>query len=100
MSESELLPRKRCEELTLSVQAAAYRHGVGDVEVLLTATDDSLTRFANNVIHQNVSERTTTLSIRTVIDGRTARATTNRLHKDGIQAAVDEAIALTRASEP
>jgi len=100
MNESELLPRKRCEELMLAVQAAAYRHGVHDVEILLTASDDSLTRFANNAIHQNVSERGVTLSVRAAIDGRTARASTNRLHRDGIQAAVDEAIALTRASAP
>jgi predicted Zn-dependent protease len=84
----------------LAVQAAAYRHGVQDVEILLSASEESLTRFANNAIHQNVSERGVSLSVRTIIDGRTARATTNRLHRDGISAAVDEAVALTRAAEP
>src|SRR3954447_17876614 len=99
-TESELLPRERCQELMLAVQAAAYRHGVEDVEILLSASEESLTRFANNTIHQNVSERGVTLSIRPVIGERTARVTTNRLHRDGVSAAVDEAIALTRASEP
>ena len=28
MNDSELLPRKRCDEIMLAVQAAAYRHGV------------------------------------------------------------------------
>ncbi len=84
----------------LAVQAAAYRHGVEDLEILLSASDESLTRFANNTIHQNVSERGVTLSIRPVIGERTARVTTNRLHRDGISAAVDDAITLTRASEP
>ena len=100
MSESDLLSRKKCQELFLAVEQAARRAGVSDIEVTLGSTADSLTRFANNEIHQNVSERTTTLSVRPVIDGRTARASTNRLHRDGIQAVVDEAIALTRASEP
>ena len=100
MNESELLPRKRCEEIMLAVQAAAYRHGVEDVEILLMSSNDSLTRFANNAIGQNVSERSTALSVRAQIDGRTARASTNRLHRDGISEAVDTAIALTRASEP
>ena len=100
MNESELLPRKRCEEILLAVQAAAYRHGIEDVEVLLTSSNESLTRFANNAIGQNVSERGTVLSVRTQIDGRTARASTNRLHRDGISEAVDTAVALTRASEP
>ncbi len=100
MSESDLLSRKKCQELFLAVEQAARRASVSDIEVTLASTADSLTRFANNEIHQNVSERTTILSVRPVIDGRTARASTNRLHRDGIQAVVDEAIALTRASEP
>jgi predicted Zn-dependent protease len=100
MNESELLPRKKCQELFLAVEQAARRASIPDVEIILTSTTDSLTRFANNEIHQNVSERTTALSVRVIVDGRTARASTNRLHRDGIQSAVDEAIALARASEP
>jgi PmbA protein len=100
MNESVLLPRNRCEEILLAVQAAAYRHGIKDVEILLTASDEALTRFANNSIGQNVSERSTTLSVRVQTDGRTARASTNRLHRDGISTVVEEAVALTRASDP
>jgi PmbA protein len=100
MDESELLPRKKCQEIFLAVEQAARRASIPDVEIILTSTADSLTRFANNEIHQNVSERSTTLSARVMVDGRTARASTNRLHRDGIQATVDEAIALARASEP
>ena len=54
MSESELLPRKRCEEIMMAVEAAAFRHGVPDAEIILSASDESLTRFANNAIGQNV----------------------------------------------
>src|SRR3954451_1861600 len=100
MTESELLPRKKCQELFLAVEQAARRAGITDFEISLGSTADSLTRFANNEIHQNVSERSSTLSGRPVVDGRTARASTNRLHRDGIQATVDEAIALARATEP
>jgi PmbA protein len=100
MNESELLPRRKCEELFLAVEQAARRAGVMDIEISLASTADSLTRFANNEIHQNVSERATSLSVRAIVDKKTARASTNRLHRDGIQAVVDEAIALTRASEP
>ncbi|HYP04839.1 MAG TPA: TldD/PmbA family protein [Bryobacteraceae bacterium] len=99
MSESELLPRKKCQEVFLAVEQAARRAGVQDVEIILTSSTDSLTRFANNEIHQNVSERASGLSVRVVTNGCTARASTNRLHRDGIQATVDEAIALARASE-
>jgi predicted Zn-dependent protease len=100
MNESELLSHKRCEEVLLAAQSAAYKHGVADVEVLLTASSESLTRFANNAIHQNVSERSVNASVRVALDGRTARATTNHLHREGIQQAVDSAVMLARANEP
>jgi len=71
---------------------AARALGVGEIE--------ALTRFANNAIHQNVAERTTLLSVRPVIDGRTARASTNRLSRDAIREVVAEAIAITKLTEP
>jgi PmbA protein len=100
MDESELLSTRRCREIFGAAQNTARRAGVNDIEVILTATADSLTRFANNQIHQNVAERSSVLSVRAVIDGRTARASTNRADPGGIQRAVEDAIALTRASEP
>lgn len=100
MMDFELLPRTKCQELFEAAQAAAKRAGVPDIEVTLAASGESLTRFANNEIHQNVSERTRSMSIRALWNQRTARVTTNRLHRDGVQGAVDEAIALVKQSEP
>jgi PmbA protein len=79
---------------------AARAQGVRELEVILTGEDASLTRFANNAIHQNVAERNTHISVRPVIDGRTARASTNRRDEAAIRAVVDEAIAITRLTEP
>jgi predicted Zn-dependent protease len=78
---------------------AARAQGVSDLEAIFTGEDASLTRFANNAIHQNVAERNAHISIRPVIDGRTARASTNRRDEAAIRAVVDEAIALTRLTE-
>src|SRR5262245_54400400 len=78
----------------------ARAQGVTEIEAIVTTEDQSLTRFANNVIHQNVAERTTHLSVRPVIEGRTARATTNRIDREGIRNVVAEAIAITRLTEP
>ncbi len=100
MNDAPLLPRKLCQEILQAAVAAARRAGVEDVEIMLGAGEESLTRFANNQIHQNVSERSRFLSVRTMADQRTARATTNRLERNGIEAAVDQAIALMRSSEP
>jgi len=45
-----------------------------EIEVEIDATADALTRFANNVIHQNVADQTLSISVRAVVDGRTAAA--------------------------
>ena len=49
-----------------------------ETEVHIDFVADALTRFANNTIHQNVAEQTLSVSVRTVFDGRTARASTNK----------------------
>ena len=50
-----------------------------ETEIEIDATVDALTRFANNTIHQNVAEHTLGISVRAVVDGRTARATADPL---------------------
>jgi predicted Zn-dependent protease len=82
------------------VVRAARAQGVLEVETILSAAEQALTRFANNGIHQNVAENTSHLSVRARIDGRTARATTNRLDADGVREVVEQAIAITRLTEP
>lgn len=82
------------------VVEAARAGGVADVEAIFSGEDAALTRFANNTIHQNVAERSMHLSVRPVIGGRTARASTNRLDREGIRRVVEEAIAITRLTEP
>jgi len=82
------------------VVAAARAQGVTEVEIILASGNQALTRFANNAIHQNVAERTTQLSVRAAIEGRTARASTNRLDAASIRAVVERAIAITRLTEP
>src|SRR5258708_15995574 len=79
---------------------AARALGVTEIEAIITTENQALTRFANNVIHQNVAERTTHISVRPVIDGRTARASTNRTDPEAIRNVVSEAIAITRLNEP
>ena len=97
---SELLTQSECASLFEQAQRAAASAGVRDVEVSIQASSESLTRFANNEIHQNVSERVRGLAVRVVVDGRTARVATNRLHRDAIASTVEQCIALARASWP
>jgi predicted Zn-dependent protease len=87
------------DDLFQQVVEAARALGVTQIEAIIAEETQALTRFANNAIHQNVAERSTQLSVRPAIDGRTARATTNRLDGAGIRDVVAEAVAITRLNE-
>jgi PmbA protein len=70
-----------------------------ETEVEIDVTSDALTRFANNVIHQNVAEEVLHLSVRTVVDGRTARASTNKIDEDSLRRVTSSAASLA-ANQP
>jgi PmbA protein len=71
-----------------------------EVEVSFSGGRFALTRFANNVIHQNVAEENYGVSIRTVFDGRTARATTNKLDTESLRRAVQASENLAKVQQP
>jgi PmbA protein len=68
-----------------------------ETEVEVSAVTDALTRFANNTIHQNVAEQSLVVSVRTVLDGRTARATTNKTDDDSLRRVVETSKSLARS---
>ena len=68
-----------------------------ETEVEISAVSDALTRFANNTIHQNVAEQVLTVSVRTVLDGCTARATTNKTDDDSLRRVVAASKTLARS---
>lgn len=84
------------EVLAVAAGAAGVQAARAQVEVTLEEQRSELTRFANNAIHQHVGDRELALSVRTQIGGRTARASTHRLDQEGIEAAAERALALTR----
>jgi PmbA protein len=103
-------PRAKAAKATLSdvgrlhavikdILRIAKSAGAEDAEVHVEEVLDDLTRFANNAIHQNVSENGITVSVRTIADGRTARVTTNRLDENSLCTAVESSLSLA-ASQP
>jgi predicted Zn-dependent protease len=70
----------------------------GQAEVMLTVNDSSLTRFANNTIHQNVAERDTELMVRFFIGKQSGSATSNRLDERGLDELVEQARLNAKAS--
>jgi predicted Zn-dependent protease len=71
-----------------------------DVEVIFYYTRNALTRFANNVIHQNMAEDNVMVSVRTVFGGRTARATTNKLDDESLKRVVLASESLAKVQQP
>src|SRR5215475_6914074 len=71
-----------------------------ELEILFSSTNYSLTRFANNTIHQNVAEVNEVASIRVAFDGKTARATTNRFDDESLKRAVQSAEGIAKVQEP
>ena len=71
--------------------------GAEQTEVHVEETSSALTRFANNAVHQNVAEHGLTVSIRTVVDGRTARATTNRTDDDSLRSTIQASLSLAHS---
>jgi PmbA protein len=67
-----------------------------ETEVDVSAATDALTRFANNTIHQNVAEHTLGISVRAVVDGRTARASTNKTDDESLRRVVASSLTLAR----
>jgi predicted Zn-dependent protease len=73
-----------------------------EVEVLFSGGRFALTRFANNAIHQNVAEENEIVSVRSVFDGKTARATTNKFDDESLRAVVraSESLAKVQQRDP
>jgi PmbA protein len=94
---AQLFPERELRRIIDTVLRLAKTTGADETEVHVDETADSLTRFANNAIHQNVAEHGLNVSIRTVVDHRTARATTNRIDEDSLRAAIEASLSLAHS---
>ena len=94
---AELLPEAELRRIIGTALKLAKSAGSEETEIHADEVANALTRFANNGIHQNVAEHGITVSIRTVVDGRTARATTNRLDEDSLHRAVEASLSLAHS---
>ncbi len=89
-----LRTERELHQIGVRVLRLAKERGVPETEVHVDETIQALTRFANNTIHQNVAEQGLVVSIRTAVEGRTARVTTNRVDEDSLRSALDNCLSL------
>jgi len=92
-----MLNRQRAEDVFRKVLKWST---ADETEAMVGSTVYSLTRFANNTIHQNVAEEGSYLSVRAVVEQRTARATTNKFDENSIREACERALVLARLQPP
>jgi len=84
------------ERVAERVLKLAKTAGLDGAEIDAAANTDALTRFANNTIHQNVAEQTLSISVRAIMDSRTARATTNKTDDESLARVVAAAASLAK----
>ena len=91
------LTRQRAEEIFDKV----LKYSTADeTEATVSSNAYALTRFANNAIHQNVAEETSSLSVRVVSEGRMARVSTNKFEEVSIRQLCEDALVLARLQPP
>jgi predicted Zn-dependent protease len=79
-----------------ALNAATAEH----TEALLHTEHGASTRFANNVITQNIEKRNSSLIVRSAFGNKCGRATTNEFTDDAIKRVVKKSEEIARASEP
>lgn len=91
----------RGSDAVMHILERAMRGSSADeTEALYLGNDTHLTRFANNYVHQNVSETNARLVVRTVVDGRVGTASTNDLAPESVKRTLQTATNAALAQEP
>ena len=85
--------RKTCESILTRCKG-------NPAEITLQYYDAALTRFANNIIHQNVAERDAEVTLRYFIGKQIGTASTNRMDTAGLDELVERAKANAKTSPP
>ena len=92
-----MLTQDQAAEIFNRIKTSLHRRRSGSP---LLWRQERPTRFANNIIHQNVAEENYSVSVRTVFGGRTARATTNKLDDESLKRVVQASESLAKVQHP
>lgn len=87
-------------QLSDAMQRALSYSAADQTEVVVQGEEQALTRYANNIIHQNVASEDATLTMRAVFGQQTGVATTNRFDDDALRAVVARAAEIARQQPP
>jgi len=90
----------RQDELVELARSGLAASAADQTQVRIIASDGALTRFANSEIHQNTFEREALVAVTARIGQSEGSANTNRLTKEALVGAVEQATAAARVSAP
>jgi len=88
-----MIEKERILEILQGVLASSE---ADQTEAVFIGSQKSLTRFANNSVHQNVAERNTDVIFRVALGKRIGVASTNSLNKGELTDALREAVRIAR----
>ena len=90
------------DDILALLEGALGRSPGDQTELTYISGREATTRFAENVIHQNMLSADARVIVRLVKDGRVAVSSTNDLSNDGLDRAMNDAAggALSRAARP
>lgn len=93
-----MLIREEAQKIAKKIFSyAKVGKGSRQAEVFINNSSDSLTRYADNVITQNVhSDEIISVALRVIHNGKTARTATNQLDDKSLRSLVDHAFELAR----
>ncbi|MDP2659410.1 MAG: TldD/PmbA family protein [Dehalococcoidia bacterium] len=93
MAEGRLLGEAGVRRLLEKVLAVSH---ADQTEAIFWGNDSALTRFANNIIHQNVAERQSSVTVRAIVGKRIGVASTNDLSVAALKRVVERAELIAR----
>ncbi|MEM2676846.1 MAG: TldD/PmbA family protein [Candidatus Bathyarchaeia archaeon] len=92
---------ERLREIAQKTIDYALKQKVDQAQAVAFMADNSLTRFANSQIHQNVSQKIGGVSIKVILrDKRISTVQANTLEEKGVKEAVEQAVKIAKASSP
>ncbi|MEM3566269.1 MAG: TldD/PmbA family protein [Candidatus Bathyarchaeia archaeon] len=91
---------ERLREIAEKTVEYAMKQKVSQAQAVAFMVDNSLTRFANSQIHQNLSQKMGGVSVKVVLDQRISTIQANTFEERGIKEAVEQAVKIAKASSP
>ncbi|MEM3623093.1 MAG: TldD/PmbA family protein [Candidatus Bathyarchaeia archaeon] len=91
---------ERLREIAEKTVKYAVKQKADQAQASAFMMDNSLTRFANSQVHQNVARKSGGVNIKVVLDKRISTIQVNTLEEKEIEKAVEQAVKIAKASPP